>query len=82
MYVLHNLLSRNEMGGLTSKAFAQVMKLSPIYACSREIQLLMGDDTYEMSFTVTEADVRAAWSLVQFSMHTYKCFKVTVGGYH
>ena len=64
------------MGGLTSKAFAQVMKLSPIYACSREIQNIMNDDSYIMTFIVTEADVSAAWALVQFSMNTYTCFKV------
>ena len=69
--------SRNETRGMTSKALTNLLKLSPIYACGRQVVKLMEDESEEMiNFEVSGEDVKAAWELISISMFTYQKFKV------
>ena len=60
---------------MTAKAFTNVLKLAPVYACAREtIEFLEKKQTTE--HLVTSSDVSAAWEVIQLSMKTYELFKV------
>ena len=62
---------------MTSKAFTNVLKLSPIYACSRQmVQKMEHNETDLIVFEVTKEDVVASWELVKLSMFSYQQFKV------
>ena len=60
---------------MTAKAFTNVLKLAPVYACAREgVDLLEAKQTTEHLVTLT--DVSSAWEVIQLSMNTYSLFKV------
>ena len=62
---------------MTSKVFTNLLKLSPIYACGRQVVQLMEDGSEKMiDFEVSGDDVKAAWELISISMSTYQKFKV------
>ena len=64
---------------MTSKAFTNTMKLSPIYACGRQVVNLMEaplQDGALIDFQVTAEDIKAAWELMKFSMSAFQKYKV------
>ena len=76
-FVLH----RDETKSMTAKGWTNVLKLAPIYACSRQMVSFMeteGGDLAEsiIDFQVTKPDVLAAWNLVKVSMEVFFQFKV------
>lgn len=64
---------------MTSKAITNLLKMSPIYACGRQVVQLMEDGSEKMiDFEVSGDDVKAAWELISISMFTYQKFKVVM----
>ena len=63
---------------MTAKCFTNVLKLSPIYSCARQVVKLMEDEKEgeEIQLEVTKDDVSASWEVVKLSMFTYIQFKV------
>lgn len=70
----------NETCGMTAKAFTNVLKLAPVYACTRQTLCLLTDDNEaaQMDYLVTDTDIKAAWSVIKFSMHCFQTFKVAI----
>ena len=87
MYINSNIviyilfLIRDETRSMTAKGWTNVLKLAPVYACSRQINSFMEPDTCELAdsivdFKVTKPDVLSAWELVKVSMEVFFQFKV------
>ena len=60
---------------MTAKAFTNVLKLAPVYACAREIVAFL-ENKLTTDHLVIFSDVSAAWEVIQLSMKTYELFKV------
>ena len=80
------IVFRNEVTGMTRKAFTQVQKVAVIVAAAREALEQMEEETpspflypqCQAKFEVIANDVKAAYGLIKLSMHAYKCFKVHI----
>ena len=78
---------RNDVSGMTKKAFPNVQKLATVYCCAREtLEKLSNpgeaqdeaqdDKDPGVAFTVEKVDVEAAFDVMKQSMQTFKSFKV------
>ena len=67
----------NEVTGMTSKAFTNILKLAPIYSCGRQVVDMIDTNTEEsISFVIEAEDVKAAFELVNFSTYAFQHYKV------
>ena len=74
---------RNDVSGMTKKAFPNVQKLATVYCCARETleKLSTSDEAQDgedpgVAFTVQKVDVEAAFDVMKQSIQTFKSFKV------